>query len=104
METALLNYTESFPKAPFLTHVIPNCNCIIETNAFNFMLGLLLSQKEDHNMQHIIAYHSRKFSRAEINYEVNNQVPLGFVNTLKTWQRNLDGTLEQLLSISITKT
>jgi hypothetical protein len=86
MEKAFINLKEYFTIAPILTHFNPKCQCILETDASNFMLGAVLSQKEDNDMLHPIAYHSKKFSLSEINYEIHDKELLAIVDSFKIWQ------------------
>jgi hypothetical protein len=97
METAFVNLKEWFTTAPILTHFNPKRQCIVETDASDFALGAVLSQKEDDDMLHPIAYHSRKFSTAEINYEIHDKELLAVVDSFKIWRRYLEGTLLTVL-------
>jgi hypothetical protein len=91
MEKAFVNLKECFTTAPILTHFNPKCQCIVETDASDFALGAVLSQKEDDDMLHPIAYHLRKFSTAEIDYEIHDKKPLAIVDSFKIWRRYLEG-------------
>jgi hypothetical protein len=48
-------------------------------------------------MLHPIAYHSRKFSPPEINYEIHDKELLAIVHSFKIWQRYLEGALLKVL-------
>jgi hypothetical protein len=97
MEKALVNLKECFTTAPILIHFKCKCQCIVETDASDFALGAVLSQKEDDDMLHPIAYHSRKFSPAEINYEIHDNELLAVVDSFKIWRRYLEGALLTVL-------
>jgi hypothetical protein len=57
---------DAFTSTPILKHFDPSLEVIIETNASNFAIGCILSQK--HNGQlHPVAFHSRKMEPAEKN-------------------------------------
>jgi hypothetical protein len=58
-----------FTTAPILAHFNPQKQVIIETNASDFALGAVLSQRDDEKRLHPVAFHSRKFTPTEINYE-----------------------------------
>jgi hypothetical protein len=85
MKKAFVNLKECFTTAPILTHFNPKRQCIVETDASDFALGAVLSQKEDDDMLHPIAYYSRKFSPAEINYEIHDKELLAVVESFTIW-------------------
>jgi hypothetical protein len=82
-----------FMTAPILTHFDPNRECIVETDASDFALGGTLSQTAEDTKLHPNAFHSRKFSPAEINYEIHDKELLAIVDCFKTWRRYLEGSL-----------
>jgi hypothetical protein len=51
----------------------------MEADASDFALGSILFQYGEDGRLHPIAYHSRKFSVAEINYEIHNKELLPFL-------------------------
>jgi hypothetical protein len=59
-----------FTTIPILTHFDLHHECIVETNASDFALGGTLSQTTEDNQLYPNAFHCRKFSPAEINYEI----------------------------------
>jgi hypothetical protein len=97
IEKAFVNLKECFTTVPILTHFNPKRQCIVETDATDFVLGAVLSQKEDDDMLHPIAYHSRKFSLAEINYKIHDKELLDIVDSFKIWRRYLEGALLTVL-------
>jgi hypothetical protein len=70
---------------PILTHFNPQYECIVETHTSDFTLGSTLSQTAEDKMLHPNAFHSRKFSPAEINYEIHNKELLALVDCFKVW-------------------
>ena len=58
---------------------------IIKTDASDFAIGAILSQRDDRGRLHPVAFHSRKFQPAEINYEIHDKELLAIVNTFKHW-------------------
>jgi hypothetical protein len=85
MEKAFVNLKKCIMTAPILTHVNPNLPYIAETEESDLAREAVLSHTEDDDMQYLIAYYSRKFSLAEIMYEINDQELLGFVDYFKLW-------------------
>jgi DNA-binding transcriptional regulator LsrR (DeoR family) len=59
-----------FTVAPILVHFHPEKPTVVETDASDFALGAVLSQIQETKRLHLVAYHSRKFKPAEINYYV----------------------------------
>jgi hypothetical protein len=74
-----------FTTMPILTHFNPHCKCIVETDASDFALGSTLSQTAEDKTLHLNAFHSRKFSPAEINYEIHDKELLAIVDCFKVW-------------------
>jgi hypothetical protein len=65
----------------------------VETDASDFALGGTLSQTTEDKKLHPNAFHSRKFSPAEINYEIHDTELLAIVDCFKAWRRYLEGSL-----------
>jgi hypothetical protein len=86
-----------FMTIPILTHFDPNRECIVETDASDFALGGALSQTAEDKKLHPNAFHSQKFSPAEINYEIHDKELLTIVDCFKIWRRYLEGLLHMVL-------
>jgi hypothetical protein len=84
-----------FTAAPILVHFHPEKPTVIETAASDFALAAVLSQIQETERLHPVAYHSRKFMPAEINYDVQL---LAVVTALKEYTRSLR-RLERLQSL-----
>ena len=76
---------QAFTTAPILAHVDPTKRFILEADASDFALGSVLSQNGDDGQLHPIAFHSRKFEVAEINYEIHDKELLAFVDSFQEW-------------------
>jgi hypothetical protein len=85
-----------FMTAPIPTYFNPNCACIVETDTSDFALGGILSQTTEDKKLYLNAFHSRKFSPAEINYEIHDKELLAIVNCFKAWRRYLEGLLHMV--------
>jgi hypothetical protein len=81
-----------FTTAPILTHFDPHRKCIVETDASDFALGGTLSLTATDKKLPPNAFHSRKFSPAEINYEIHDKELLAIVDCFRAWQRYLEGS------------
>ncbi|MBW0511528.1 hypothetical protein O181_051243 [Austropuccinia psidii MF-1] len=73
---------EAFTTAPILSHCNPCLTTIVETDAFEYALGAVLSQFSDSG-NHPIAFDSRKPLPAELNYKINDKELLGIVWALE---------------------
>jgi hypothetical protein len=74
-----------FTTALILTHFNPYHKCIVKIDTSDFALGTTLSQTAEDKKLHPNAFHSRKFSPAEINYEIHNKELLTIVDCFKVW-------------------
>jgi len=68
----------------------------METDASDFAFGAVLSQRDEENRLHPVAFHSRKFSPAEINYKIHDKELLAIVDGFKHWRRYCEGAEHQI--------
>ena len=68
----------------------------METDASEFALGAILSQVGDGEKLHPVAFHSQKFSAAEINYKIHDKELLAIVNSFQEWHHLLEGATYQV--------
>ena len=107
---------QAFTTAPTLTHFDPERPAIVETDASDYALGGILSQRQakqlddsavrridavpshqgDTGLLHPVAFHSRKFTSAEINYDTCDKELLAIVDSFKRWRRYLEGANHQI--------
>lgn len=87
IEEAQRTLIQAFTPAPVLEHFAPDLPAIIETDASDFALGGILSQKHEGRL-HPAAFHSRKFSPAEIDYDTHGKEPLTVVGMETTLGRS----------------
>ena len=99
IEQAQKRLVQAFTTAPVLRHFDPEEPAIVETNASDFALGGILSQRYE-GRRHPIAFHSRKFTEAEINYDTVDKELLAIVDCFKRWRRYLEGAKHQVQVIS----
>jgi hypothetical protein len=79
-----------FMTIPILTYFNQYYKYIVETDASDFTLGSTLSQTAEDKKLHLNTFHSRRFSLAEINYEIHEKELLAIVDCFKVWQRYLE--------------
>jgi len=92
----------AFTFAPILIHPDPTKPFIVETDASNFALGIILSQFGIDGLLHLVAFYSRKLTSAEINYQVYDKELLAIlVRDIKmatkedTWATNIKKELQE---------
>jgi len=87
---AFQNFKDQVTRAPILKHFEPMRQIVVETDASNFTIGMVLSQVIDERL-HPIAFDSRKMDKAEINYDIHDKELLAIVAALKEWRCCLEG-------------
>ena len=105
IQKAQENLVELFTSPPILKHFHPNRQAIIETDASDYALGAIVSQKHpDPQTQterlHSVAFHSHKFTPAEINYDTCDKELLAIVDCFKRWRRYVEGAQHQVIVIT----
>ena len=95
-EEAFQELKQRFTTAPILAHFDATKTVIIETDASDFAIGAVLSQRDEEGRLHPVAFHSRKFQPAEINYEIHDKELLAIVDAFKHWRRYCEGATNQV--------
>jgi hypothetical protein len=85
----------AFTTAPILQHFDPELPTILEADASDFALGAVISQKGPDGLVHPIAFHSRKFNPAELNYEIYDKEMLAIVESLEHHRHYFEGLGQQ---------
>lgn len=88
---AFVALKRAFTSFPILVHPNHEKPFFIEADASDFALGSVLYQQGDDREFHPIAFHSRKFVAAEINYEIHDKELLAIVDSFEEWRRFLEG-------------
>ena len=57
-------------KTSILRHFDQTCETILKINSFNYINDEVLSQYDDEEILHSIAFYSKNMSSAECNYEI----------------------------------
>ena len=87
---------KAFTTAPILRHFDPEKPAILETDASDYAEGGIVSQCDDDGVLHPCAFYSRKFTPAELNYEIYDKEMLAIVDCLTTWRHYFEGSPHQL--------
>jgi len=64
----------------------------VETDASDYVLAAILSIVTKDNEIHPVAFHSRTFSVAELNYDVHDKELLAIFEAFKMWRHYLEGS------------
>jgi hypothetical protein len=80
-----------FTEAPMLRMYDPNQPTRVETDASDKALGAVLAQECEDKQWRPVFYHSRKFDKHEVNYDVHDKELLAIVDALKQWEVQLKG-------------
>ncbi len=83
-------------KTLILRHFDQTCETILEINSFNYVNDEVLSQYDDEEILHSIAFYSKNMFSAECNYEIYDKELLIIIQAFKHWQSEL-----KLINISI---
>jgi len=84
---------QSFCNCGLLIHPNPEKEFIVETDASDYAVGCVLSQKCDRDkLLHPVAFYSRSFNSAELNYTIYDKELLGVITAFKVWRHHLEGS------------
>jgi hypothetical protein len=91
-QQAFLDLLGAFQKAPLLRHYHPDRPIRLEADASDVALGGVLSQLQtDTNKWHPIAFFSKQFKGAELNYATPDKELMAIVECFKHWRQYLEG-------------
>ena len=82
----------AFTSAPILTHWIPDCPLVVETDTSDYALTAILSTYTPNGELHPIAFHSQTFTSPKLNYDVHDKELLAILEAFQQWQHYLEGS------------
>ena len=82
----------AFTSTPVLTHWVPDHPIIVETDASDYALGAILSIQTDSGEIHPVAFHSRSFTPAKINYDTHDKELLAIFAAFTVWRHYPEGS------------
>jgi transposase InsO family protein len=82
---------QAFQEAPLLRHFDVSKPVRMETDASKFAMAGILSQPDDQGRWHPVAFWSRTFKDAELNYGTPDQEMLAIVESFKHWRHYVEG-------------
>lgn len=83
---------KAFTKAPLLQHFDPKLRIRLETDASGFAISGIISQLQDDDQWHPIAFWSKKMTDTERRYEAHDGELLAIVEAFKHWRHYLEGS------------
>ena len=90
----------TFSNAPFLAHFDPALPCVVEADASDVALGVILSQRARTGTLHPLAFYSRKLLPNEINYQVHDKELLAIVAAFEQYRHFLESNHHRVLVYS----
>ena len=90
-EKAFEDLKTAFTTAPISVHPNFEKEFYLETDASDFASRAVLSRMGVNGKLHPIAFYSRKFSTAKINYEIHDKELLAIVDSFQEWRHFLEG-------------
>jgi hypothetical protein len=82
----------AFSSQPLLRHADSNKAFVVETDASDFAISGILSQLDDNDVLHPVAYFSRKLTSPEANYEIHDKELLAIIASFHRWRPFLSGS------------
>ncbi|KAI0997451.1 hypothetical protein K3495_g10734 [Podosphaera aphanis] len=82
---------KKFISEPALAQWDPDRDTMLEADCSGYALGGCLLQKHERGLWMPVAYHSRKLSGAEMNYEIHDKELLAVVACMREWDAELRG-------------
>ena len=74
-----------------LTHWIPDTLIMVETDTSDYTLAAVLSIHTLDSDYHPVAFHSRMFKDAEMNYDIHDKELTAIYDAFKQWRHYLEG-------------
>jgi len=91
-EEAFQKLKIAFTSAPILRHFDWEKPIVVETDASDFVSAGVLSQPDENDILHPVAFFSKKHSPAECNYEIYDKELLAIVRCFEEWRPHLIGS------------
>ncbi len=91
-QRAMDDLKKAFTTAPVLAHFDPDKETWLETDASDYVVAAILSQRGDDGLLHPVAFLSKKMSPQECNYEIYDKELLAIVRAFEEWHPELAGT------------
>ena len=81
---------DAFTSAPILRHFNSDKECVVETDASDYVSAEILYQIADDGLLHPVEFVSKKHSPAECNYEIYDQELMAIIRSFEEWRPHLE--------------
>jgi Reverse transcriptase (RNA-dependent DNA polymerase)/RNase H-like domain found in reverse transcriptase len=88
---AFENLKSTFISVPVLCHFDPKLPIILETDASDYAIAAILSQVNENNEIHPVAFHSCSIQHTELNYDIHDKELLAVFDAFCAWHAYLEG-------------
>jgi hypothetical protein len=90
----------TFTSATVLACFNPDRDVIVEMDASDYVSAGVLSQYDNDNVLHPVAYFSKKHSPTECNYEIYDQESMAIVRAFEEWRPELQSVINPIRVLS----
>jgi hypothetical protein len=99
-QTAFDTLKATFTSAPILARLDPDWDVIVEMDTSDYVSTGVLSQYDDDNVLHPIAYFSKKHSPMECNYEIYDKELMAIIQAFEEWRPELQSVINPIRVLS----
>jgi hypothetical protein len=96
-DQAFQDLKTAFTMAPIFIHPYFSKTFFLESDASDYALEAVLSQKGEDERLHPVAFHSQKFTAIEINYEIHDKELLAIVDYFEEWRHFLETVVHPII-------
>jgi hypothetical protein len=82
----------SYTIAPLLIHVDRSKPFVLEMDAFDFVISVVLSQLGEDNLLHLVNFCFHNFFPMGINYKIHDKKLLAIVDAFEEWHHLLESS------------
>ena len=95
-EQAFTTLKKKVTEQPVLIMPDPSKPFEVETDASDFAIGGVLSQRDEQSKLHPVAFFSKKFHGPELNYPIHDKELMAIIEAFKEWKHYLSGTTHEV--------
>jgi RNase H-like domain found in reverse transcriptase/Reverse transcriptase (RNA-dependent DNA polymerase) len=95
-QCAFESLKSTFVLVPVLCHFNPKLHIILETNVSDYIIATILSQVNENNEIHPVAFCSCSMQHTKLNYNIHDKELLVVFDTFCTWHTYLEGTVHTI--------
>jgi hypothetical protein len=99
-QMAFDTFKATFTSAPILACFNPDWDVIVEMDASDYISASMLSQYDNDNVLHPMAYFSKKHSPIECNYKIYDKELMAIVRAFEEWRPELQSIINPIHVLS----